>query len=86
MGACWRYRVAKDGKLHFVFARYHSSDPDYRCGLTGILNEGRDIEDMRQLAQMPLQACDEPIIPLEERGHEVDPDEDDDSLWRLDAD
>jgi hypothetical protein len=93
MGACWRYRVAKDekdGKLHFVYARYRSDDPTYRCGIVGIVNEGGSIEDMRQLAQSLLQACEEPIIPLEERGDEADPDEDEDpdedSLWRLDTD
>jgi hypothetical protein len=82
MGGAWRYRVAKDdkGKLHFVFARYDTSDPNHRCGLTGILNEGDDIEGMRRLAQQLQAACDDPIIPLEEYGDE-DADEDTEGDW-----
>jgi hypothetical protein len=77
----WRYRVAKDGKegkLHFVYARYDTVDPNRRRGMIGIFNEGNDVADMRQLAQQLLAACNEPIIPLEEyrdEGSEEDEDE-----------
>jgi hypothetical protein len=57
MSGTWRYRVAKDdkeGKLHFVDARYDTVDSTHRCGLLGIINEGNDIEDMRRLAQKLL--------------------------------
>jgi hypothetical protein len=75
--AVWRYRVAQDdaGKLHFVFARYRPEDMQCRCGLIPtILNEGRNIEDMRQLARQLLCACKEPVIPMTEHGWEDDPD------------
>ena len=67
MGGAWCYRVAKDenNKLHFVFARYDTVNPSHRCGMTGIFNEGNNIEDMRQLARSLLAACDDPVIPLE---------------------
>lgn len=89
MGAFWCYRVAEDetdGKLHFVYARYRSDDPSYRCGLLKIINEGTDIEDMRRLAQQLLAACDEPIIPLEEYGDEEEDEDEDAPLWVLGPD
>lgn len=93
MGGVWRYRVAKDekeGKLHFVYARYRSSNPTYRCGLTSIFNEGNTVEELRQLAEMLLKACDEPIIPLEEYGDENDDEgetnTEDAPLWTLGPD
>lgn len=72
--AAWRYRVAKDdkGKLHFVFARYDTTDTYARIGLiAGIaLNEGDSIDDMRRLAQWLMRACDEPVISMAEREDE----------------
>lgn len=77
--AAWRYRVAKDdkGKLHFVFARYDTTDPYARCGLiAGIaFNEGNSIDEMRDLARMLMQACDEPAISMAE--FEIEPHDND---------
>ena len=84
LGGFWQYRVARDdaGRLHFVYARYRPEDERYRCGLIqGILNEGRDIEDMRRLAQQLLCACAEPIISMAEYGQEGDSDSDDEGSW-----
>jgi hypothetical protein len=80
--AVWRHRVAMDadGALHFVFARYDDVDEYYRCGMSGILNTGNTVEEMRRLAAALDAACDEPVIPMEPHGQEpsdVDEDEDD---------
>lgn len=43
-----------------------------------MFNTGSDaIDDLRELANDLLRACDAPIIPLEERGREEGPDADD---------
>jgi hypothetical protein len=85
--AAWRHRVARDcdGKLHFVFARYDTSDPRYRCGMLDIFNEGSTLDDMRRLVHELEAACNHPIIEMTETGFESDEDadEDEDANFRL---
>jgi len=81
MGGAWRHRVARDdeGKLHFVFARYDTTDPRQRRGMIGgVFNEGATIDEMKTLARDLLRACDDPIISMLEYEHEGSDDEDDD--------
>lgn len=79
MGA-WRPRVARDdkGKLHLVYARYDDGDPYARCGMasiSGVFNEADTIDQMKRYAQRLVEACGEPIIPMEEYG--IEPNDED---------
>lgn len=88
MSGAWRHRVARDdkGRLHFVFARYDVVDPYQRTGMTGIFNEGADLDAMRRLAADLARACDEPIISSVEKerepGDDDEDDEGDEDDWR----
>lgn len=63
--AMWSHRLVKseDGRLHFAWVRFRELE-DCISGATGIHNSGETVEDMRNLANELLRACDAGVIDM----------------------
>jgi len=81
MGAVWETRIvqSEDGTLRFAECRFRVDDSTSIAGITMPIIKGKTIEDMRQIAQSLLRACDRAIIDPD--GEDPERQEEDENDW-----